>query len=85
MSFRPKRVGWFIQASEANLLHITVNDESRDVPDNVSLQDLVCLLTLPSERLAIELNRNVVRRAEWPATILQEDDRVEVVHFVGGG
>jgi sulfur carrier protein len=66
-------------------VRITVNDEQRDVPDELSLQELIGRLTLPAERLAIELNRSVVRRAEWPGTILHEDDRVEIVHFVGGG
>jgi thiamine biosynthesis protein ThiS len=66
-------------------VRITVNDEPRDVPDELSLQELIRRLTLPAERLAIELNRSVVRRAEWPGTILREDDRVEIVHFVGGG
>ena len=62
-----------------------VNDELLDVPDDLSLQELVGRLTLPAERLAIELNRNVVRRARWSQTELREDDRVEIVHFVGGG
>ena len=66
-------------------MRITVNDELRDVPDDLSLQDLISNLTLPGERLAIELNRGVVRRAEWPKTKLQDNDRVEIVHFVGGG
>jgi len=66
-------------------VRITVNDELREVPDDLSLQELIGRLTLPAERLAIELNRTVVRRAEWPRTRLHEDDRVEIVHFVGGG
>ena len=66
-------------------MRITVNDELRDVPDDLSLQDLIGTLTLPGERLAIELNRGVVRRAEWAKTKLQDNDRVEIVQFVGGG
>jgi sulfur carrier protein len=67
------------------LLRIVVNNELRDVPDNLSLQELIGRLMLPGERLAIELNQTVVRRVEWPRTRLQEADRVEIVHFVGGG
>ena len=85
MIFLLKRAGWSIRASEVSLLRITVNDEQRDFPENLSLQDLIGCLTLPADRLAIELNRNVVRRAEWPRTTLHEDDRIEIVHFVGGG
>ena len=51
----------------------------------LSLQELVDFLKLKPEQIAIELNQMVVRRAEWPSTMLKEDDRVEIVHFVGGG
>jgi len=69
----------------ADALRIQVNGESHEVADEVSLQDLVNSLDLAPKRLAIELNQNVVRRGDWPAMILKEDDRVEIVHFVGGG
>lgn len=66
-------------------MQITVNGETREVPDRITLSDLIAFLKLPAERIAIELNRNVVRRSEWQATVLAADDRVEIVHFVGGG
>lgn len=66
-------------------MQLQVNGERREVVDNVSLQELITQLNLPSERVAIELNREVVRRSSWAATILSENDRVEIVHFVGGG
>ena len=49
------------------------------------MNDLVRILSLPAARIAVELNRAIVRRKDWVATILNEDDRVEIVHFVGGG
>lgn len=55
------------------------------MPAGTSLQSLVELLALAPERLAVELNLEVVRRAEWPRIMLSEGDRVEIVHFVGGG
>lgn len=55
------------------------------MPDGSSLNDLVQKLSLPAMRIAIELNKSVARRAEWAATTLTEGDRVEIVHFVGGG
>ncbi len=67
------------------MLHIRVNGEEREVSLDLSLQTLINNLNLAPERIAIELNQNVVRRADWPATFLVEDDRVEIVHFVGGG
>jgi thiamine biosynthesis protein ThiS len=66
-------------------LFVEVNGESRDVPNYITLAELVNHLALSPERLAIELNRKVVRRADWQQTGLKEGDRVEIVHFVGGG
>jgi sulfur carrier protein len=66
-------------------LHIQVNGETQELPDGLSLEDLVQRLSLPAARIAIELNKNVARRAEWAKTVLAEGDRVEIVHFVGGG
>ncbi len=66
-------------------MRIKLNGESQEVPDGSSLEDLVRQLSLPPARIAIELNKNVARRAEWATTILAEGDRIEIVHFVGGG
>ena len=66
-------------------MKLRINGEDREVVDNLSLNELVTQLDLTPERIAIELNQNVVRRANWPATVLRENDRVEIVHFVGGG
>jgi sulfur carrier protein len=85
MNYPLKRVGWSIQASEVRRLKVMVNDELREVPAGCSLQELIAHLLLPGERLAIELNRSVIRRVEWPVTKLQENDLIEIVHFVGGG
>lgn len=68
-----------------NALRIEINGESLDVTAPISLTELVRHLALAPERLAIELNRRVVRRADWQETSLNEGDRVEIVHFVGGG
>ena len=66
-------------------MRIYVNGESREVAEKLSLQDLIIRLKFAPERLAIELNQEVVRRANWPNTKLKTEDRVEIVHFVGGG
>ena len=50
-----------------------------------SLTELIAQLELPGARIAVELNREVVRRNDWSVTMLNENDRVEIVHFVGGG
>jgi len=65
-------------------MNLYVNGEAREV-EVASLAELVALLELPVARIAIELNREVVRRGEWERTMLKDEDRIEIVHFVGGG
>lgn len=64
---------------------VIVNGEKREIPENTDLIRLLGILELEKARVAIELNQNVIRRAEWQNTILQANDRLEIVHFVGGG
>jgi sulfur carrier protein len=66
-------------------LRIHLNGELRDFPPNSTLDDLLTAFGLPSQRIAIELNGEVVSRAKWPETPVNDGDRIEVVHFVGGG
>jgi thiamine biosynthesis protein ThiS len=66
-------------------LQIKLNGEMKDVEQGTTLQSLVAQLSLAPERLAVELNREVIRRPDWAAATLSEGDRVEIVHFVGGG
>jgi thiamine biosynthesis protein ThiS len=68
-----------------NLLRLEINGERRELAAGLSLEELVQFLKLKPEQIAIELNQAVVRRTEWASTELKEDDRVEIVHFVGGG
>lgn len=66
-------------------MRIEVNGEGREVEPGATLDDLIRQLALAPERLAIEHNRQVVRRTDWPQTTLTDGDRIEIVHFVGGG
>jgi thiamine biosynthesis protein ThiS len=66
-------------------MQIQVNGERRELKDESRLSELLKELSLAPERVAVELNHQVVRRNEWLNTILKEGDRVEIVHFVGGG
>lgn len=66
-------------------MRVYVNGEEKEVSDKLSLGELIVQLDLPVTRVAIELNRTVVRRANWETTILAAEDRLEIVHFVGGG
>ena len=64
---------------------IVLNGEPKEIPADLAVTELIERLGLPSERLAIEINRRIIRRADWPSTTLAEGDKVEIVHFVGGG
>jgi thiamine biosynthesis protein ThiS len=64
---------------------VLVNGESREISPEASLEALLMSLAIPRDRVAIELNRKVVRRAEWSRSTLHEGDKIEIVHFVGGG
>ena len=66
-------------------MHVEINGERREVEEQLTVRELIEKLSLAPERLAIELNRQVVRRADWPHTPLKDGDRLEIVHFVGGG
>jgi thiamine biosynthesis protein ThiS len=66
-------------------LLIQLNGERREVADGTRLGDLVHELSLAPARIAIELNQSVVRRDQWARINLAEGDRIEIVHFVGGG
>ncbi len=66
-------------------LLIQINGEALEVKENISLPELIASLKLKPEQVAIELNEEVIRRAQWESTTLEEADKVEIVHFVGGG
>jgi thiamine biosynthesis protein ThiS len=66
-------------------IEITVNGEPRTVAPELTVDALLDVLGLPRERIAVEVNRRIVRRADWTTARLAAGDRLEVVHFVGGG
>jgi sulfur carrier protein len=71
--------------SESRQMNLVVNGERFEATDQVSVRALIDTLQLSEKRVAVELNGAVVRRAEWDAMRLSEGDKVEIVHFVGGG
>jgi thiamine biosynthesis protein ThiS len=66
-------------------MRITVNGEIKELESEVNLDRLLELFSLPSKRVAVELNRQVVRRQDWATIMIREADTIEIVHFVGGG
>jgi sulfur carrier protein len=69
-------------------LSIILNGQPRSfttLPESPSLEDLVLELGLKSDRVAVEHNGEIVPRTGWSEASLAEGDRLELVHFVGGG
>lgn len=66
-------------------MQVIVNGENREILAEMNLAALLKVLQMPSERIAVELNQVVVRRASWDATTVKDGDKIEIVHFVGGG
>lgn len=71
--------------SERSHMKLTINGDLRDFPDGLTLAALVAQLGMKADRVAVELNLEIVSRHKWEATQLKDGDRLEVVHFVGGG
>ena len=64
---------------------LQINGESKVFPDGLTLAALIAQLGAKPDRVAVELNLQIVPRVEWAHTVLREGDRLEIVHFVGGG
>ena len=65
-------------------MKLIINGEEREFTAN-TLAALIDQLGMKADRIAVELNRQIVPRPGWPATELHDGDRLEIVHFVGGG
>ena len=66
-------------------VRLTVNGEERSIDSAASLADLVASLGLAPRKVAVELNLAIVPRSAYAQTALADGDRVEIVHFIGGG
>lgn len=66
-------------------MKLHINGEERDFSTGATLGALIEQLGMRADRVAVELNREIVAREQWAAKELREGDRLEIVHFVGGG
>ena len=66
-------------------MKIIVNGEEREYQDNISLQELIAELNIEEKVMASAVNMEIVKKDKWNNHILKEGDRVELLHFVGGG
>lgn len=66
-------------------MHIQVNGESRQVHEEINVTGLLRDLQLNVERVAVEINLEILDRRDFDARTLQEGDRIEILSFIGGG
>lgn len=67
------------------MIPVVINAESREVPENLTLKELVRFLNLKEEWVAIERNREIIQRGAWEQVRVVAGDQLEIVQFVGGG
>ena len=66
-------------------MQLFINGKPQNLPEPLTLSQLIEHLGMKGDRVAVELNREIVSRTHWQETQLREGDRLEIVHFVGGG
>jgi len=66
-------------------MQVVVNSSPFELPAGATVAGLLEQLQVPRTRVAVEVNRMIVRRAQHPETVLHEGDQIEVVTLVGGG
>jgi thiamine biosynthesis protein ThiS len=66
-------------------MNLIINGEDRQFDSVLTIAALLERLGMKPDRVAVELNRELVSRERWASTQLSDDDKLEIVHFVGGG
>jgi len=66
-------------------MNIQLNGENKSLPENTSVIQLLIEMGLADKRLAVELNQEILPASLHKATLLKENDHVEIVHAIGGG
>ena len=76
---------FFIHPAKIQIMKVQINGEDRDFQGSLSLSALIEQLEMKADRVAVELNRDIVPRVKWAETQINDGDRLEIVQFVGGG
>lgn len=66
-------------------MRLIINGEEKIFQSAANIAELIAQLALKGDRIAVELNRDIVPRVNWSSAELHDGDRLEIVHFVGGG
>jgi len=68
-----------------NVAKIQLNGDPYEVINGTNLNELLNKLKLQKNKIAIEVNGEIIEKSKYPNMILRRDDKVEIVHFIGGG
>ena len=68
-----------------NVAKIQLNGDPHEVINGTNLNELLNKLKLQKNKIAIEVNGEIIEKSKYPNLILRRDDKVEIVHFIGGG
>jgi sulfur carrier protein len=74
-----------MESADTKTIEVIVNGEPRRVPEGFFLDRLLVWLEIDPSRVAVERNRAIARKTDWPATRIEVGDHLEIVWFVGGG
>ena len=74
-----------MESPETKTIEVVVNGEPKRVPRGLDVARLLAWLAIDASRVAVELNREIVRKTQWSSTPVLDGAQVEVVWFVGGG
>jgi sulfur carrier protein len=74
-----------METAERNTIEVVVNGQARRVPQGHNISTLLRFLEIEPSRVAVELNREIVRKPAWDSTAIHEGAKIEIVWFVGGG
>ncbi len=83
--FIVSRIVYLKRRFKGVILNIILNDESRTVAENCTVQQLLADMDIVGQRLAVEVNEEIVPKSRHDSFVFSEGDKVEIVHAIGGG
>jgi len=66
-------------------IKIRLNGKVKSIQENTKLINLIKILKIPLKKVAIELNREIMDKKKLDKIVLKKGDKIEIVHFIGGG
>ena len=74
-----------MKMNNLNVAKIQLNGDLYEINTGTNLNELLNKLKIQKNKVAIEVNGQIVEKAKYPNLILNKNDKVEIVHFIGGG